>query len=214
MISDFIEDSVHGRRRTITFGGISLPWPFPIVYQLHGSSAMVFGVPVFGGKASWFIKSSHKLFRRISNARYWLLYRFHPSHKYHLINTGLGYGFHEHNERLLHGAMVCLIEYIEECKAAGVPDPGEEALAIYHWWQVQRPADQAQHDQWMTELYSGQKIKTVPLEGTELVEIIASDLAEGDRVKQKAMWDLEQKIRDDEQAYLHRLINIRLSMSI
>jgi len=212
MISDFIEDAAHGRRRTITIAGLTLPWPFPITYWLHSSSAIIFGAPVFTEKASWFVRVTYGLFRRLSDAKYWLYYRFHPAHQYHMINTGLPYGFHEHNRRLLYGAIACLIEYVEECDASGTHNPGDEALAILHWWHVLRPADQAQHAQWMHELYSGHELETKPIEGTNMCEIVMPEQSDEEKAKQQAMWDLEKEMRDDEQAYLHRLIDIRPSM--
>lgn len=214
-VSDLIDDLVAGRRRTLAVGGFSLPWPFPVAYALSSSSAMVFGRPVYGSDQPRYIKWCHRAFRYVEDAKYWLFYRFHPRHRYHLIDTGLGYGYHERDDRLLHGALACLIGYVEDCDHTGVHDPGDEARAILHWWHIQRPADQAQIDQWMHDLYADGKSRMtfapVP-DMPRLQEVVFPERSPEDEAKQKAMWALEQKMRDDEQAFLHRLIDIRPGM--
>jgi hypothetical protein len=213
-ISDWMDDLVHRNRRTLSVGGVKLPWPWPIAYGLGSSSAVVFGWPVYGHDAPRIIRWFYSIFRRIDLAKYWLMYRLHPRHRYHLIDTGLGYGYHERDDTLLHGAMAVLIGYVEDCAATGCHDPGDEARAILHWWRVQRPADQAQHDKWMMELYSGKnRMKTKPVEGQpKLQEIVFDPLSQDDAAKRDAMWALDKKIHDDEQAFLHRLVDIRPGM--
>jgi len=112
-----------------------------------------------------------------------------------------------------------LLEEIEHIHAAGQDIEfdvltGDEARAILHWWRIQRPADQAQHDKWMIELYSGKnRMKTKPVEGQpKLQELVFDPLSQDDAAKQDAMWALDQKIHADEQAFLHRLIDIRPGM--
>lgn len=213
IISDRFDDIVACRRRTITIGQVTAPWPFPIAYDLYSSSAMVFGVPVYGSNSPKYVRLAHRLFRRLADARYWLLYRFHPAHRYHMIDTGLGYNYHERDERLLHGAMACLIGYVEDCERSGCHDPGNEARAILEWWRVERPADQAQHAAWMHEVYNDRKLEWKPVEGEpRLSEVVFPELSEEEEAKQKAMWALHDKMDQDEQDYLHRLINIRQSM--
>lgn len=214
-ISDLMQDNVHSRRRTLTLLGMRLPWPFPIVYALSSSSAMVLGYPLYGSNPPRYIKLLGRLFRRISDAKYWLLYRLHPRHRYHMIDTGLGYGYHERDDQLLYGAMACLIGYVEDCEASGCHDPGDEARAILQWWRVERPANQAQYDKWLHELYGNgrRKMSFKPVEGMpQLQEVVLPEMDMDDQHKQQAMWDLEEKMRKDEADYLHRLVDIRLSM--
>lgn len=214
-ISDWMDDQVHTNRRTLTVGSVRLPWPWPVAYALHSSSAVVFGWPVYGGdETPRLICWLGHFFRRISDAKYWLMYRLHPAYRYHMIDTGLGYGYHERDDQLLYGAMACLIGYVGDCEHSGCHDPGEKARAIMHWWRVQRPADQAQRDRWMTELYSGKsRMKTKPVEGQpKLQEIVFDPLSDDDAAKQKAVWRLDEKIHEDEQKFLHMLVNIRQSM--
>lgn len=42
-----------------------------------------------------------------------LVYRYHPKHKYHLIDTGLKPDYYEIDERMLHGMFNLLVEYVE-----------------------------------------------------------------------------------------------------
>lgn len=213
-ISDFFDDQVHCNRRSIMIGRFKLLWPWPMVYALHSSSAVVLGYSLYGGnKTPSLIKFLGKIFKNVFDIKYEFLYRFHPKYRYHIIDTGLGYGYHERDEQLLHAALVCLEGYVQDCKNTGCHDPGDIARKIMHWWKVQRPIDQAQYAKWMSELYSGKKIKTKPVVDQPLLhEIIFDPLSDDDEAKQKAMWALERKIHDDEQKYLHMLINIRPSM--
>jgi len=214
VISNLIDDLVASRRRTLSLGRISIPWPIPIAYGLHSSDAMVFGCPVFGSDAPRYIKLFHHVFRQISDLKYWLLYRLHPRYRYHMIDTRLGYGYHERDDQLMYGAMTCLIGYVEDCEASGCHDPGDEARAILHWWRVTRPADRTQVSKWMSDLYEGKdRMKFIPVpEEPRLSEIVFDPLSDDDAAKQKAMWELERKIHADEQTFLHRLIDIRPSM--
>lgn|SRR5574343_127606 len=213
-ISDFLDDVVHSNQRTLSIAGVRLPWPWPIAYALGSSSAVVFGCPVFGTDAPRVIKWFYRAFYRIERAKYWLMYRLHPRYRYHLIDTGLGYGYHERDDQLLHASMAILIGYVEDCESTGCHDPGDEARAILHWWRIQRPADQGQYNKWVNELYGGEsRMKFKPVEGQpKLQKIVFDPLSEDDDAKQKALWALDEKIHADEQAFLHKLIDIRPSM--
>lgn len=213
-VSDWMDDQVHSRRRTLSVGSVKLPWPWPFAYALRSSSAMVFGWPVFGANVPKLIKWLYRAFCKISDTKWFFLYRLHPGHRYHIIDTGLGYGYHERDDQLLWGAIACLIGYVEDCELSGCHDPGDKARAILHWWRVQRPSDQAQHERWLHELYAGaSRMKTKPVEGQPLLsEIVFDPLSDDDSAKQQAMWKLDRKIRNDEQKFLHMLVNIRPSM--
>lgn len=212
-VSNFIEDLAHSRQRRLTIGRLSLPWPFPICYGTYGSSAMVLGIPVFGEDRK-FIKAIHRVFRHCHDVKWWFLYRLHPGHRYHMINTGLGYGYHERDEQLLHAAMACLIGYVEDCEHSGCHDPGDRARQILHWWRVQRPADKAQYEQWMDELYAGKgsQLRFEKVEGQPIYNVIMPPESDDDAAKRKALWNLEDKMHKDEQKYLHMLVNIRPGM--
>ena len=110
------------------------------------------------------------LARKISKAKWALLYRFHPRYRYHVIDTGLRPGFHDVDELMLHGMMSLLVRYVEEQEGGdlaleeriasllnpdnrdpNVPDEYQtddyadldrETLAIYQWWKFDRPKAQ------------------------------------------------------------------------
>src|SRR5579863_5480953 len=84
-ISDIYEDDVEGRDRTVTVCGLRLRWPFPVVAMLNSSAAIVFGCPVYGGKKRRWVKSVHRVFTRISDAKYWVLNRAHPRYRFHVV---------------------------------------------------------------------------------------------------------------------------------
>lgn len=216
-ISDFIEDLVHNKRRSVDIWGWKVRWPFPIAYALNSSTAMVFGTSVYGArpKASWFIRASHRLFRRLSDARYWLYYRFHPKHRYHMVNTGLGYGYHERDSQLL-GAMVAVfLGYMEDCE--GIHDPGVEAQEILHWWRIKRPTDEARARALLDALYalnrSPPEWKEVTLgSGEILYEMVSAPPSEEYLAQHKELTELEKSIEDEAQEYLHRIVTLRPSM--
>lgn len=209
------ENHLDPQPNRLAVGPVRLPWPFPISYWLGSSSAIVFGWPVFSGKTPRYIKAAYRLFSRIAGARRWVLYRLHPSYRYHMIDSGLGYGYHERDDLLLHGAMACLIGYVEDCEATGCHDPGDEAREILKWWKETRPANEARVSQLMSEIYGKRKypLQTKPSDiHPNLSEIVFPEMADDDAAKQQEMWALEEKIHSDEQAYLHRLIDIRGGM--
>ncbi len=57
-----------------------------------------------------------QLFRKIKalrDIRYWFLYRFHTSHRYDVVHTGLSYGYYEVDKRLLHANFALLKGFVE-----------------------------------------------------------------------------------------------------
>lgn len=236
--SDFIDDQVQGRRRTLRLGAISLPWPFPVAYGVHGSSAMVFGWPVFGTEPPAYVRYAHNVFRKLSDAKYWLYYRLRPSYRYHVVNTGLGPGYHDCNSIMLHGAMALLCSHIEaeggveklEGFTKELMEPGSEGhgpreaverqasiqsemLDIYRWWKVQKPIDEQRRDALMMELYSGRdRVSFVPVDGSKLSQMIFKEFEGSEVAMNEEFRTLEKKIEDDEQSMLHRLIDIRRSL--
>lgn len=225
---------------------VKIQWPWPIVSMLHSSCAVVFGYEVYGEKCPKIIDWLHTLFTNISDAKYWLLYRFHPEYQYHLIRTGLTPAYHCEDELILYGCMAMLCRYIE---AFGYRDdkgrsgeivveefnkelnnnPGSkapdgvcqsqaarqsEALAIYRWWKYEKPADEKRRDELLMLLYQDKdRMSFVHCEDTLNLSKIKFKEFEGDEItmdeEKKA---LEEKIDDDEQKMLHRLIDIRRSL--
>ena len=156
-----------------------------------------------------------RAFRRF-DLRYWLRSRLVPSKRFHVVNTGLPPGWHDVDERMLHACMVLLRGYVEkECdgetnlqewtdELREQPDEHTldltdsqaanqaEALAIYRWWQVQRPAEHARLDVWLMRLW-----------GNEPGEVLGS---------REEYWAFEQELDERDQQMLHRLIDIRRSL--
>jgi len=142
------------------------------------------------------------------DARYWLRSRFHPKYRYHIVKTGLRPGYYDEDTLILHSCMALLERFVawhdgehaleafskELLEKPDVWGCGHdemlpqvkkqtEALAIYRWWKREYPAKKAHIESlWGT---------SVPGE-----EIFA----------------LEEKIVDEEQLMLHRLIEIRPSL--
>lgn len=224
--------------RRLHIGPITLPWPFPISFMLTSSAAKVFGVPVYGHRASPFIKITHRGLVKISNARWWFQYRFNPRHKYNVIYTDLEPGYYEPDTLILHGCMAMLARYIEEAGGVGQLEefntelavPGSEghgpreaidsqlhsqrsALEIYRWWTSTKPADEKRRDDLTNAIFVGKdRLTWVPTENSDLFEMQFKPF-EGDEVALHAeLRALENKITQDEQTMLHALIDIRQSL--
>lgn len=159
---------------------------------------------------------THPVRRRCKDAIYWFKYRIQPRHKYHIVRTGLPPGYYDEDTRILHACMTALCEYVEQgCDGeaelekfnADLRDPSshvhgteelnleqakqqEEALAIYRWWKYQKPADEKRQDDALTEWHDNRD-------------------KPGTQERWEAMNEIEAKVAADEQAMLHRLIEIR-----
>lgn len=236
--TDAFEDCVHGRDRGFRLGGITLPWPFPIAYGIRSSEATIFGRRVYGGGkrpvTRWLYR---RIFEPLDVAWWEMKYRVVPSHRYHVVKTGLKPGCYDQDTRILHACMALLCEYVE-CMGgdeklaeftAELQEPGSEghgpresvdhqadrqseALAIYRWWKFEKPADEARGHDLMMRLYGAGRSYTVPTDNPKLREIRFVPF-EGDQIAQEAEYRrLERKISDDEQTMLMRLIAIRPSL--
>jgi hypothetical protein len=53
---------------------------------------------------------------RLSKAKWWVLHRFHPRHRYHILNTGLGYGWRDRDVVLEHVVIQLMIDFVEKEK--------------------------------------------------------------------------------------------------
>jgi hypothetical protein len=148
----------------------------------------------------------------ISEAKWWVLHRLVPKHRYHVVNTGLRPGYHDIDERILHASMALLCDYVEaeggdvaleEFSAAlrasnDAPRQAsnqDEAVAIYRWWKRERPADLARYDELLMRLYGPDPLRSA-ING-------AAD---------EELRSLGKKIRTDEQSMLRRLVEIRQSL--
>jgi len=50
---------------------------------------------------------------RLSDVKYWFLYRLHPQHMHHLVNTGLDYGYYDNDTIILHANFNILKRFVE-----------------------------------------------------------------------------------------------------
>lgn len=89
--------------------------------------------------------------------KWWFLHRFHPSHRYHIMKTGLKPGWHDYDSLILHVAFKNFVdhfEYIEEHDGEeNEYDPAfkkiieqqkkkyTELIRLREWWLVERPND-------------------------------------------------------------------------
>jgi hypothetical protein len=60
-----------------------------------------------------------------NDVKWWLLHRFHPKHRYHVLNTGLKPNYYDIDTIMLHGCMKLLDRYIE------IERNGEDRFAAY-----------------------------------------------------------------------------------
>lgn len=153
------------------------------------------------------------IFKKLTDLKWWLNYRFNPNHKYHLIDTKLSPSYYDIDTIMLHGMFALLDRYVDE-EHDGVDSLEEwgkelclssdgmsahyshvqgekelEAVALYRWWHEIKPCDEAVRDELTSMLY-----------GTE---------RSGDPSAYKELLELEEKIEREENEMLHRLINIR-----
>lgn len=228
-IVDADEDA--GLPRRLRMGWLSVWWPFPVARSIHSSAATVFGWSVYGENTPWLIRKVFApTFRRLSDARYWVLYRVTKRHAYHIIYTGLPPGYHDENDRILHGCMTCLGRYVDE--AGGInglaawsaevrggdngmnhqADNQDEAAAIWQWWTVERPRDEARKDELCGKLYGRGRMKFVQIEGSKFSEIQFEEFTGEEERLHEEFRAIEKKISDDEVNYLVRLMKIHQSL--
>lgn len=156
--SDFDEDYIEGRDRTVEIFGRKFPWPLPFAYSTLSSSAYFLGKQVFGkdhSKIFHFFRSKQVA---LNGLFYQFRYRFVKKHQYHVIHTGLQPGYYDIDTIMLHGMMTLLCRYVED-EMGGVKaiiefnkelENGEsfmqialdrqrsyqqEAVDIYLWWK-------------------------------------------------------------------------------
>lgn len=218
-----LSDKYSDEPRTLSIGRIKVRWPFPIVMGLHSSSATVFGYPVYGGKEKRWVNATHRVFCAISDAKRWCKYRLKPT-DYHHLDTGLSPGYHDPRAMLLYAAFAALGRYIDE--QGGIEgcrdyirgfqnteyqhqsDTESEILSIWLWWIEELPKMRQERDRMQDELFGDGKcrISWVKRHSSEFVMEPPTDERKALGEKFRA---LEEKIRQDKQTMLHRLIDVR-----
>ena len=106
---------------------------------------------------------------KVSRIYWWFIHRFHPSHRYHVLNLGIEPGWHDIDYKMLHACFKLFCEFVEgenglenlkgqyECM---IPDQAndwgftveqakehydrskaiyDEAAYLYNWWKTIYP---------------------------------------------------------------------------
>ena len=154
--------------------------------------------------------SVYRALGRLYRAKWWLLHRLHPRHRYHVIDTGLPPNYYDEDTLILHACMAMLGRYIkwhggpdsleafsaelrtDEYRFVRQADQQDEAVAIWRWWTIEHPADRKRREEMLNELYGARPPR--------------DDVWHARNDEFRA---LEAKIDADEQSMLHRLIDIR-----
>lgn len=209
-------------RRTLYVFGLPIWLPWPIVSGISSSAAVVLGYPVYGDSPGWIRWLAHSIFRPAHTAKWALKHRYQPRHRYNLVRTGLEPGYYDYDTRMLHACFALLCEYVEEEGGIdAIRNDGDtrhvfeeprksQIVELYDWWKIGRPSDKKRRDKLLHELYGNRRWKTKPVPENDKLEELVFDEFEGDeKTKDEEFRALEKKIEDDEQAMLHRLINLR-----
>lgn len=216
-------------------------WIHRYVIETGSSDSVFLGFSIFGNRHrkswwfQWFVMPPWRLCKRISNARWWLTYRFVKRHRYHLIDTKLEPGCYDHDYRLLHGCFAVLGEYIEHMGGMDVmaeriaelrdhPDPNapdglcescasheEKARDLWHWWKVLRPDRHKRASEMMMSLFGRQadEMFSKPDPVTGLSQYQSPRWNEEEEKRYEEYRALEKQNEEDDQTMLHRLIDIR-----
>ena len=218
-------------------------WDHPLMQVGGGSGDGFLFFRIFGNRfyrRPWFqatVMPVYGVLLRIHHAKQWVAHRIVPSRRYHVVDTGLTPGYYDEDMLMLHACMALLGKYIkwhggEESLAKfsqelrdnpdrnapeGLQDTQadrqDEAIAIWHWWKVEKPADEARSAVLLHILYGGDdRITWEKTENPYAHRMVFKEF-EGDEIKMHAEFRaLEEKIREDEQKMLHRLVDLRPSL--
>lgn len=218
----------------ISINGFRIPWPFPIASMLYSSEARVFGHRVYGGKKYWWVMPAFRFLRKIHDLKWGIEYRLYPAH-YHHLDTGLKPGYHNPDKILLYGAMAALGRFVDEC--GGIEEVKsyaqemskeleeeesiqreandfhikvhEEVFDIWCWWTEQRPEDKKKLRELRSKAFGKGTVDFVESKDYPgNTQIIFPNRDNLEKLRQQ-YYNLEEKIRNDEQEMLHRLIDIR-----
>jgi hypothetical protein len=137
------------------------------------------------------IRLAYRFFVWLDNLKWEVLWRVHPRHQYHIVRTGLRPGYYDQDERILHACMELLVEYVRSCDEGGYHTVHDEERRLFDWWLVERPANHTRLNEWVMCLFGDRDRQDTSM-GT---------------FKQYSAF--EDKLRADDDAALHTLINIR-----
>ena len=82
-----------------------------------GSDDSVLWTNIYGRNKRWWHRFTiiplYRIGRKWNTAKWWLLHRFHPKYRYHIINTGLKPGYYDEDQLILNACFAMLERYIE-----------------------------------------------------------------------------------------------------
>ena len=98
---------------------------------------------------TWWLTHT-KVFTKINNVKYWFYYRFHPSHQYNKVDTGLPAGYYEKDYLILHACFNLLKDYVEKELVWMCLICSDDEKNKIPWWQT--------HNQYLNK-YRGRLIQ-------------------------------------------------------
>jgi hypothetical protein len=208
-------------------------------FDFSSSMSHFLGIDIYGpNRGKWWhscaIMPLWKAGRAVHRRKLRLLYRFHPSYRFHIVDTGLQPGPHMGGRLLLHASFSILMKSMEfryetldqleahtrDLQAAPIGNnPPElidhevsfckEVIRLITWWTITRPADQA-HAKSLAELVYGDiHITTIIDDKIGLKSLEFSPTAPEHKGQKKELRALRKKIAHEETEMLHRLIDIK-----
>jgi len=94
----------------------------------------------------WYKELWYALLRTPRDSYWWFIHRFHPSHKYHLVDTGLKPGYHDPDIRIMHAIFSEAERFVEDnITFWGYDEEHRKAWDILteavSWWQANKPVN-------------------------------------------------------------------------
>ena len=141
-----------------------------------------------------------------------ILYRFHPNHKYHVLNTGRSPGYYDLDTRILYAVMTNFVEFYKhsphsffsrDCEWSKHPEILNADEFMINWFNAQRPIkdDLDKIYDWWVDRY---------LKITKEHEDYWDKYKETkEPYNHKAMFDLEEKLEEEANEMLQLLMKHR-----
>jgi hypothetical protein len=152
----------------------------------------------------------YRVQRPLQDARWWLVHRLCPKHRYHIVDTGLRPGYHDPDTQMLHACFAILSRYVHRQKTCGIVDweatPEHSAMsagmqALDKWWREDRPTRKSR----LPEL---PVVDLPPFEQFEPEHQDRADVQEWSRVC-KIHSEMEEHFEQEDEDMFIRLMKIR-----
>jgi hypothetical protein len=171
----------------------------------------------------WKTRVRRSIRRRIGKAQdlWWALqYRCNPTHRYHVLNTGLNPGPHQLRDRQLHAMFHSFSKFYEHHASANshadwqADEPHAKAFAemevLYRWWHQERPA-RIRSLRKMREDHAFRD----PVLKDDFLAVFDEDFRDHPEVvawreASRKRDEMERQGQDEDQHMLHRLVDLRL----